>query len=171
MAKPHPLVDLARRTIEAYVREGKEMGPPKELPPEMKNRAGVFVSLHKKGELRGCIGTLAPTEANIAREVIRNAIASSTQDPRFPPVRPEELKDLEISVDVLSEPERVQGLEALDPRVYGVIVQSGWKRGLLLPDLPGVDTPEYQVDIARRKAGIAQEEPHELFRFTVTRYH
>ena len=145
--------------------------PPGELPEEMQGRAGVFVSLHKRGALRGCIGTLSPTEPNIACEVVRNAISAATQDPRFPPVSPEELDELEISVDVLSPAEKVETLQELDPRVYGVIVECGWRRGLLLPDLPSIDTPEHQVDIARRKAGIAPDEPIELSRFTVTRYH
>lgn len=170
MPKFHPLVQLARKTIEAYVGEGKVIDPPDELTPEMRRRAGVFVSLHNKGQLRGCIGTLAPTQANVAQEVIRNAISSATQDPRFPPVRPSELKDLEISVDVLSGPEPVSSLDELDPKRYGVIVQKGFRRGLLLPNLPTVSTVEDQVNIARRKAWIGPEEEVQLFRFTVKRY-
>lgn len=169
----HPLVQLARKTIAAYVRRGERIQPPapNEMTPEMKPRAGTFVSLHKHGNLRGCIGTIEPTQPNVAQEVIQNAISAATRDPRFPPVRPEELADLDISVDVLTEPEPVGSLEELDPKRYGVIVQSGWRRGLLLPDLEGVDTVEYQVDIARQKAGIAPGEPVQLFRFEVKRYH
>jgi AmmeMemoRadiSam system protein A len=170
MSTSHPLVQLAREAIEAYVRQGKRLQPPAELTPEMQERAGVFVSLHKHGELRGCIGTLEPTQPNTAQEIIRNAISSATQDPRFPPVQPNELDDLDISVDVLSEPEPVQSLAELDPKRYGVIVESGWRRGLLLPDLEGVDTVEYQVDIARRKAGIGRDEPVQLYRFSVRRF-
>jgi AmmeMemoRadiSam system protein A len=122
--------------------------------------------------LRGCIGTIEPTQANVALEVIQNAISAATQDPRFPPIVPEELADLDIKVDVLGEPEPVDGLEELDPKRYGVIVKSArdWRRGLLLPDLEGVDTVESQVDIARRKAGIRPDEPIELYRFEVVRY-
>ncbi|MGB9612695.1 MAG: AmmeMemoRadiSam system protein A [Candidatus Margulisiibacteriota bacterium] len=165
------MVQLARKTIETYLREGKIIDPPKELIPEMKERAGVFVSLHRHGQLRGCIGTFAPTTENVAQEIIRNAIESSTADPRFPPMREEELEGLEISVDVLSEPEPVNSINELDAKKYGVIVKSGWRRGLLLPDLEGVDTPEQQIAICRRKAGIGEDEPVELFRFKVRRYH
>jgi AmmeMemoRadiSam system protein A len=167
----HPLVQLARKTIETYIREDKIIDPPKELTPEMKEKAGVFVSLHRKGQLRGCIGTFSPTTENVAREIIRNAIESSAKDPRFPPMTAEELAGLEISVDVLSQPEPVKSVAELDARQYGVIVKAGWRRGLLLPDLEGVDTPEEQIAICRRKGGIGNDEPVELFRFKVRRYH
>ena len=170
MSASHPLVQLARKTIENYVRHGKTIEPPEELTPEMREQAGVFVSLHKRGLLRGCIGTFQPAEENVAREIIRNAIASATRDPRFPPVQPDELDELEISVDVLSPPEPVDSPADLDPKRYGVIVESGWKRGLLLPDLEGVDTVEQQVEIARRKAWIGPDEPIQLYRFEVKRY-
>lgn len=136
----------------------------------MKERAGVFVSLHKGGSLRGCIGTFSPTTGNVADEVIRNAIESSTRDPRFPPVMENELKELEISVDVLTQPEAVASIADLDPKCYGCIVKSGSRRGLLLPDLEGVDTVDEQIAICRRKAGIGEKEPVELFRFKVRRY-
>lgn len=168
----HPLVQLARDTIENYVRHGETIQPPKELTPEMQGQAGTFVSIHKHGMLRGCIGTIEPTQANVAQEVIQNAISAATRDPRFPPIMPEELADLDIKVDVLGEPESVESMDELDPRRYGVIVQSArdWRKGLLLPDLEGVDTVEYQVDIARRKAGIWPDEPIKLYRFEVVRY-
>jgi len=167
----HPLVQLARRTIETYIKEDKTIEPPKELAEEMKGKAGVFVSLHRKGELRGCIGTFAPTTENVAKEVIRNAIESSTRDPRFPPMTADELEGLELSVDVLSAPEPVNSIKELDAKQYGVIVKAEWRRGLLLPDLEGVNTPEEQIAICRRKAGIGENEPVELFRFKVRRYH
>jgi AmmeMemoRadiSam system protein A len=138
--------------------------------PEMKGKAGVFVSLKKHGELRGCIGTFEPTRPNIAEETITNAISSATLDPRFPPVTPQELGELEYSVDVLSPPEPVEGRDQLDPRRYGVIVERGWQRGLLLPDLEGVDSVEQQVEICRLKAGIAPDEAVKLYRFEVKRY-
>lgn len=169
--KHHQFVELARQAIDAYVREHREMQPPAELTPEMAQRAGAFVSLHARGELRGCIGTIEATQGNLAEEIIHNAIMAATRDPRFPPVAAHELGALEISVDVLSPPEPVSSMAELDPKEYGVIVQSGFRRGLLLPDLEGVDTVECQVDIARRKAGIGPHEPVELYRFRVRRYH
>ena len=165
----HPLVRLAKRTVETFVRKG-EVVQPKRLTAEMKQRAGVFVSIHKLGELRGCIGTFEPRNANVAGEIVTNAISSATHDPRFLPVTRDELKHLEYSVDVLSEPEAVAGLADLDPRRYGVIVEAGWRRGLLLPDLEGVDNARYQVDICRQKAGIEPDEPVNLYRFEVKRY-
>ncbi|MBI5078988.1 AmmeMemoRadiSam system protein A [Candidatus Saganbacteria bacterium] len=167
----HPIVQLARKTIETYIKEKKIIVPPGELTPEMKEKAGVFVSLHRHGDLRGCIGTFAPTAENVAQEIIRNAIESSTRDPRFPPMTGEELTDLEISVDVLSEPEAVKAISELDAKEYGVIVKAGRRKGLLLPDLEGVNTPEEQIAICRRKAGIGENEAVELFRFRVKRYH
>lgn len=170
MSTEHPLVSLARRAIKAYVCEGKVIAPPKELTPEMQQRAGVFVSLHECDDLRGCIGTFQPTQPNVALEIIHNAISASTRDPRFEPVCSKELDDLEISVDVLSPPEPIPSMEDLDPAHYGVIVESGMRRGLLLPDLAGVDTARQQVDIARRKAWIGPNEPVQLYRFKVVRY-
>ncbi|MBU0671855.1 MAG: AmmeMemoRadiSam system protein A [Candidatus Margulisbacteria bacterium] len=167
----HPAVKLARQTIETYIKDGKVIAPPKDLTAEMKEKAGVFVSLHKKGQLRGCIGTFSPTTGSVAQEVIRNAVESSTRDPRFPPVTEDELADLEISIDVLTDPVPVKSVKELDAKKYGVIVKAGAQRGLLLPDLPGVNTPEEQIAICRRKAWIADEEPVELFKFEVRRYH
>ena len=166
----HPLVQLARATIEAYIRNGEVIHPPAELSPEMQQQAGAFVSLHRRGELRGCIGTFVPRQDNVAEEVIHNAISSATQDPRFPPLQSRELADLEINVDVLSASEPVADVSELDPRVYGVIVSAGRRRGLLLPDLDGVDTVAEQIDICRRKGGIGPNEPVTLQKFTVARY-
>jgi AmmeMemoRadiSam system protein B/AmmeMemoRadiSam system protein A len=169
-AKTHPLVALAKKTVETYVREGKAPPPPRTLTPEMKEKAGVFVSIHKLGDLRGCIGTFEPQEKNVAAEIITNAVSSATQDPRFPPIAPEELKDLDYSVDVLTKPEPVADKSQLDPKKYGVIVECGWRRGLLLPDLEEVDTVDYQIDICRQKGGIDPDEPVQLYRFEVKRY-
>lgn len=172
MPETSPLVDLARRTIEQYVREGTVPKPPDPLPEEMAGRAGVFVSIHTTGgDLRGCIGTFEPVMPNIAQEIIHNAVSAATQDPRFPPIQPSELASLDVSVDVLSSPEPCYSLEELDPKQYGVIVSCRGRRGLLLPDLDGVDTAEQQVSIAMRKAGIRPSEPIALQRFTVKRYH
>lgn len=169
-AGQHPLAALARETVETYVKEGEKPPPPKDLTPEMKETAGVFVSIHKLGALRGCIGTFEPQEKNVAGEIITNAVSSATRDPRFPPIAPEELKDLDYSVDVLTKPEPIEDASQLDPRKYGVIVEAGWRRGLLLPDLEGVDTAEYQIDICRQKGGINPDEPVKLYRFEVKRY-
>jgi AmmeMemoRadiSam system protein A len=167
----HPLVELAKETLESYIREKRTIKPPEELVPEMQGRAGTFVSLHdSRGNLRGCIGTIEPQQPTVAQEVIQNAISAASRDPRFPPVQSEELGSLDIKVDVLTEPEPIDGLDQLDPKRYGVIVESGWRRGLLLPDLEGVDTVEYQVDIAMRKAGIGPGEPMQMYRFEVKRY-
>jgi AmmeMemoRadiSam system protein A len=165
----HPVVKLAKKAVESYIREGK-MPKPKELTPEMRERAGVFVSLHKHGQLRGCIGTFEPTKDNVAEEIMANAISSSTADPRFPPVTASELDDLEYSVDILTKPEPVTDINQLDPTTYGVIVESGWKRGLLLPALEGVDSVEEQIAICRLKAGISASEPVKLYRFQVRRF-
>lgn len=166
----HPFVELAKRSVEEYVRHGRVIDPPDPLPPEMSAKAGVFVSIKKRGELRGCIGTYQPAHDTIGTEIIMNAISAATKDPRFPPVTEKELPELSYSVDVLSPPERVEGPQALDPRKYGVIVVSGFRRGLLLPDLEGVDTVEQQLKIAKMKAGIFEDEDVEIYRFTVQRY-
>ncbi|AZR71934.1 AMMECR1 domain-containing protein [Anoxybacter fermentans] len=168
--KEHPLVRLARQTIANHL-EGKKTSPPEELTPEMKKKAGVFVSIKKHGQLRGCIGTTAPTQENVAQEVIQNAISAAFYDPRFFPIEKDELDELTISVDVLSEPEPIESIKELDPVRYGVIVKQGNKTGLLLPDLEGIDTPEQQVEIAKRKAGIITDDNIKLYRFKVTRYH
>lgn len=165
----HPLALLAKDTVESFVRQGA-LPRPSELTEEMKERAGVFVSLKKHGELRGCIGTFEPTRRNVAEEVIHNAISSATRDPRFPPVSEHELSHLSYSVDVLTRPEPVSAAVELDPRRYGVIVERGPRRGLLLPDLEGVDSVEDQIAICRMKAGIGPGEPVKLYRFEVRRY-
>ena len=166
----HPLVQLAKDTVEQYVRTGKVICPPADTSPEMTAKAGVFVSLKKKGELRGCIGTFQPTTDNVACEIIQNAISAATEDPRFPPVNKSELGAIEYSVDVLSEPEKIKSKKDLNPKKYGVIVKRGGCKGLLLPDLEGVDTVEEQISIACMKAGIYLEEDIELYRFEVKRY-
>jgi len=166
-----PYVKLAKLTVETYVREGKRAKVPDGLPEELTGRrAGVFVSLHIRGRLRGCIGTIEPTTPSVAEEIIQNGISACSRDPRFEPVSPEELPLLEYSVDVLSEPERIDSPSLLDPKRYGIIVEYGFRRGLLLPDLEGVDTVEEQIDIARRKAGIGKNEPYTLYRFEVVRH-
>lgn len=164
-------VKLARNTIETYIRTGEIIHPPQNLPQEMYlQQAGVFVSIKKEGSLRGCIGTLAPTCCSVAEEIIHNAVSASTKDPRFAPVEPAELDRLTISVDVLGEMETIDSPELLDVKRYGVVVTKGRKRGLLLPNLDGVDTVEEQIAIARRKAGIGEREAVSLERFEVVRH-
>jgi AmmeMemoRadiSam system protein A/AmmeMemoRadiSam system protein B len=165
-----PYVKLARLTIEEYISTGNTIEIPSNTQEELlNNKAGVFVSIHKFGSLRGCIGTIMPTTNTIAQEIITNAISASTKDPRFPKIEKEELDYLEINVDVLGEPEDIDSIDKLNVKEYGVIVTSGMKRGLLLPDLDGVDTVEQQVSIAKKKAGI-KDEPYTLQRFKVTRH-
>ena len=172
---PHPgddpIVALARASVESIVAQGTVLPLPTDAPEELTGRrAGAFVSLHKHGQLRGCIGTIAPVRKSLAEEVIRNGVAAATEDPRFAPVRPEELPFLEYSVDVLGESEPVDNLEELDPARYGVIVTRGHRRGLLLPDLEGVDTVFDQIAIAKQKAGIRPDEQVHLERFEVVRH-
>ena len=165
-------VRLARATVNAWVEKRKRPALPDDLPAEMLNRrAGVFVSLHKDGRLRGCIGTIQATRKNIAEEIVENGISAATKDPRFSPVRPDELDGLEISVDVLGKPEKIDSRDELDVRRYGVIVTKGFRRGLLLPNLDGVDTVDQQVSIALRKAGLSEREKNfEMERFEVVRH-
>ncbi len=166
----HPLVRLAKEAVEQYVLNGRIIKPPDDPVPEMTGKAGVFVSIKKQGQLRGCIGTFQPVTENVANEIIENAISAATRDPRFPPVSPSELDELQYSVDVLTEPEKVAGKQDLDPKRYGVIVKSGARKGLLLPDLEGVDTVDEQISIASMKAGIFLGDDIELYRFEVKRY-
>ena len=170
--KEDSYVRLARAAVEYYVRTGECLPVPENLPEELKKRrAGVFVSLKEEGRLRGCIGTIHPAQENIAREIIENGISAASRDPRFDPVQPEELDRLVYSVDVLGETEKISSPEQLDVKRYGVVVSKGLKRGLLLPNLEGVDTVEEQIGIAKRKAGIPVWETHvQLERFEVVRH-
>lgn len=171
-ANEDPWVKLARRSLETYVKTGQRLiSLPKNLPAEMTTQqAGAFVSLHKNGQLRGCIGTIAPTCENLAWEIVQNAVSACSRDPRFSPVRPDELDELEYSVDVLGAPEPVDSPAALDPKTYGVIVSCSGRRGLLLPDLDGVDSVEAQLSIALQKGGIRENEPYKIERFKVVRH-
>lgn len=161
---------LARLAVETFVTEKHIIPAPSELPPELRVRAGAFVSLKIRGTLRGCIGTIEPLHDTLAEEIIHNAIKSATEDPRFPPVRRAELPELSYSVDVLNPPELVQDVSCLDPKRYGVIVEWGRRRGLLLPDLEGVDSVEHQLAIACAKARIRPTDPYVIYRFEVKRY-
>jgi len=164
-------IKLATDSIKEYLRDGKILDADKASHDLKQKQAGCFVSLHlRNGELRGCIGTILPTCKNLASEIINNAI-SACRDPRFLPLSKEELENLEVSVDVLNEPEPVSSQNQLDPKKYGVIVKAkDGRTGLLLPDLEGIDDAAYQAAIAREKAGISPEEPISLYRFTVERH-
>jgi hypothetical protein len=183
----HPLVLLAKKAVETFITEGKIISPSKDLPKELlKKQSGTFVTIEKEGKLRGCIGTFLPTQENIAKEVIRNAIAAATEDYRFGPVQPEELSYLSYTVYTLSQPELVKDIKTLNPKKYGIIVTTfpispsrdvvfnGHvipKRGLLLPDLESIDTVEKQISIACQKAGInPREEKILIYKFTVEKF-
>ena len=170
--KSDPFVRLARASVNAWVLRRERLSVPSGLPDEMlTSRAGAFVSLHLDGRLRGCIGTIAASRPNIAEEIIDNAVSACSRDPRFSPVTPGELNRLEISVDVLGKPEPIDSPDQLDVKRYGVIVSRGAKRGLLLPNLDGVDSVDDQIRIARQKGGIREGEPYRLERFEVVRHY
>lgn len=170
MNSPH--VALAMTAIENYLRVGNLPDIPLDTPDELlSTTAGAFVCLKRDGQLRGCIGTIEPVMDNLALEIMENAVSAATRDPRFMPVEMRELDGIDCSVDVLSPSEPVHDIRELDPKRYGVIVESGGRRGLLLPDLDGVETAEQQIDIASRKAYIRSNEPIKLYRFEVLRYY
>jgi AmmeMemoRadiSam system protein A len=183
------LPQLAKLTVETYVKEREIISPPRGLPEEFLNKkAGTFVTIEKQGQLRGCIGTYLPTRDNIAEETIHNAIAASTEDYRFGPVKKEELPHLSYTVYILNEPELIKNIKELNPKKYGIIVKTmpivsatakdvvfdgvvPYKSGLLLPDLEGIDTVEEQVSIACQKGGINPEKEKILiYRFTVEKH-
>ncbi len=167
----HPLIKLAKDTIRSYVIKGVILSPPAiNLPKELAGKRGVFVSIKKKGQLRGCIGTIEPTKNSVAEEIIHNAISASTKDPRFPSITSDELDDLTITVDLLSSLEKVTDLNQLDPKKYGIVASSKHKKGLLLPELEGIDTVEKQIRIAKNKGGIKPHEKLSIERFKVTRF-
>ena len=167
----HPFVVLAHQAIESYLKTAQIIRPPNPLPAGMVEPRAVFVSVHlTSGELRGCRGTIAPTHPNLAEAIIQTAIASATDDPRFPAVTVAELGDLKIKVDILGAFEPVLDINDLDEKIYGVLIQAGARRALLLPDIPAVDSVSRQLELVRRKAGLLPDEPAELYRFTVTRY-
>lgn len=168
-----PLVSLARRAIETYIRDRTVIEPP-DIPDPGPRKAGVFVSLHlPDGSLRGCIGTIEPQRNRIEEEIVANAISAATGDPRFYPLEETELDRLHVSVDVLEPPEEVNGPEDLDVKRYGVIVRTiDGRRALLLPDLEGVETVDQQLRITCRKGGIDPvNDQYSIFRFRVERHH
>lgn len=176
-ADEHPYVRLARDAIAHYLTSGEIIDPP--AAPTDPPPRGVFVSLHERtnpgdeeGPLRGCVGSIHPREKTLRREIARSAVAAAVSDPRFPPLRLDEVDDLDITVYLLDPPEPVTSLDDLDPTRYGVIVEGpGGRTGLLLPGIPGIDSPAQQVDIARQKAFLSPEDPLRLYRFGATIIH
>jgi hypothetical protein len=165
------ITDLARRAVEEYIVSGKEVDfDENELPEILQQKAGVFVTLKKNGKLRGCMGTFRPVQKNAAYEIISNAMTAAENDPRFPEVDKSELDEITISVDILSEPEKVDNKDELNPKKYGILVQGGHQSGLLLPDLEGIDNVEKQIDVARRKAGLNPDDNIDIYRFSVKRF-
>jgi len=169
----HPFVALAREAIWHYSQTRTALCPEAEEgdPPP----SGVFVSLHEapppgrsEGPLRGCIGTYEPRERNLRTEIARSAVAAAYSDPRFSPIRPDEIDDLDITIYMLGEPERVHDVTDLDPSRYGVIVAGLGRRGLLLPAIPGIDTVDQQLEIALNKAGLTSDDPIDISRFKAT---
>ncbi len=165
-APPGP-ADYALSCVRSYAAGGRAPEPPED--PFYEVRAACFVTLKKQGELRGCIGTLEPAEASLGWEIARNAQCSALRDPRFPPVTSDECDALTCSVDVLGQSESCT-VDDLDPRCWGVIVEAGLRRGVLLPALEGIDTVDAQVSIALQKAGIAPGQAYDVRRFLVARY-
>ena len=170
MLKKEDVPNLAKKTIEEYILHGRMYEIDQDLSEELNREAGVFVTLKKNGDLRGCIGTIRPTQKNIAAEVQKNAISAAEHDPRFPAVSGDELNEIDYSVDIIGEMEKVDSKEELNPKKFGIMVKGGHQTGLLLPDLEGIDTIEKQINIARKKAGLSKDADIEIYRFEVKRY-
>lgn len=159
-------INIAREAIKEHLQTGKKIMV--DIEKNKDERKGVFVTLKMDGKLRGCIGTIRG-RFSLQEEIVHNAIAAATEDPRFYPVTLDEFDKLEVSVDVLDPEEEVDDISQLDPKIYGVIVEQGYKRGLLLPNIEGVDKVEDQIEIAKAKAAIVGDN-YEIKRFKVTRY-
>ena len=173
------IIKLAQKAVEKYIKQGEKITPSPDLPGRLlKEKSGVFVTIKKGENLKGCIGTYKPTEENIAKEIIENAIVAATKDNRFPSITEKELEQLSYEVSLLSEPKMIKKLEELNPEKYGVIVknvssdsQTSTKAGLLLPNLSGIDTKEEQIGMACQKAGIdPQKENIVVYMFTAKKY-
>lgn len=173
MKNKHPYVTWAEKTIETFIKENKKIEPEEELNNELfLIKRGCFVSIHGENDsLRGCIGTIEPVEINLAYEIRNNALSAAFHDPRFPPIRDHEISFLNITVDVLSKPEIINSYTELNPKKYGVIISKGYRKGLLLPNLPGVDSVEKQIQIAKNKAGLFECDDVDIYRFLSERYY
>lgn len=168
--KPHPYVALAVRSVRHYLEHGVPLPCPENLTEDLLQPKGAFVTIKNRGKLRGCIGELNPTHDNLAVEIIQNAVAAASRDPRFAPVSIDEIKNLTISIDVLTPLEKVNDVSQLDCKKFGLTVTSIDKQGVLLPDLEGVDTVAEQLRICLKKSRISENESYEIHRFEVERY-
>ena len=183
------ILEFAKIAVETYVKKGKAISADQGLGKEfLTRRAGAFVTILKDGNLRGCIGTYAPTKKNIAEEIVSNAIAAASEDYRFGPITEDELSSLSYEIYILDEPELIIDPKELDPKKFGIVVRSApssiptgidvvfsghprFKSGLLLPDLDGVDTVEQQISIACQKAGINPlKENISIYKFRAKKY-
>ena len=169
----HPYVKLAVQAVHHFLSKGKSLPCPSPVPDGMNDQLGTFVSIKKKTnrELRGCMGTLKPNQNNLAEEIIRNAVNAATRDPRFKPVKIEELDQLLFSVDVLTPLEPIDRPEQLNPRQYGLSIKYEGRQGILLPDLEGIDTVKKQIDLCLKKGNIKKNAAYRMYRFEVERYH
>ncbi len=168
----HPYVKLAIEAVSYYLLKKELLPCPSPLSSAMEHRSGVFVSIKTKKNkiLRGCIGTIEPSQGNLAKEIIKNAVSAATRDPRFDSIKIEELNKLSFSVDTLTPLEPIDTPEKLDPKRYGLSIKDNGKQGILLPDLEGIDTPEKQIDICLKKATISKNSQYQMYRFEVKRY-
>lgn len=163
---------IAKEAVENFIKN-KTI---KEFPQKTNKKAGVFVSIYKKTkngkELRGCIGTLVPTQENIIKEIVQNAISAATQDNRFLPVTKNELPYLSYSVDILKKPKLVKDIKELNPKKYGIIVKTlDGRTDVLLPNIEGIDNIKQQIAIACMKANINPlKENILIYKFEVLRY-
>lgn len=167
----HKYVKLAFKVIQSQLNGNKKFEEKNyEKDEDFEIRRGCFVTLHNKDDsLRGCIGTIEPYYENLYEEIYHNAISAAFKDPRFPKLKKEELENIKINVDVLGELEKVYNLDELNPKKYGVVLESGLNRGVLLPNIEGVDTVEKQLTITKMKAGIRSDD-YEIYKFQVNRY-
>ena len=169
-ALQHPYISLAQESVHHFLSHHEKLSCPDPLSVDLQTRSGVFVSIKKFKQLRGCIGTLEPCEPNLGMEIIENSLKAALHDPRFSPITADELNDLSFSIDVIRPLEKVSSVEALNPSIYGLVVRSNGKQGVLLPDLEGVGSTEEQIQICRTKGKIPEQTPVEMYRFQVDRF-
>jgi len=163
------ITSLAKEAVENYVRHERTIKNTSSHPFLLKPGA-AFVSLKIKKQLRGCLGSIEPQKKTLAEEIIANAVSAATHDYRFNPVQIQELAHIAYSIDVLSKLTPVKSLKELDAQKYGVLVEKGISKGLLLPNLEGVETVKQQLDIAKHKAGIFENSGLTIYRFEVQRF-
>ena len=166
----HPFVKLAIRSVEHFIETGKPLSYPNPLPKDLNQNAGTFVSIKKKGELRGCIGTMVPKYKNLAEEIIQNAVRAANQDPRFDPVEKRELPELKFTIDILTPLEKIENLKGHDIKNFGLLLRGKGKQGLLLPNLDIIKSADHQLKVCLKKGGFKENDPYELFRFEVKRF-